>query len=344
MNLYLTADKIGIPTGGGAVTFHESEALRTLGACEVYGRDELYAVVSTVPDPWKADSNACAKLDFLPTLCHAYAGTFTDTFHRLKDAGSKLSYTAAAHNINVSRREHEALGLPFDYPHLNHPELWKRYVGGYLAADLVICPSTYSKRIMEGYGCKNVTVIPHGCELPETIAPMPKRFTVGYLGAYGADKGVKYLLAAWKKLNYTDATLLLAGRDSTSDFVRKLIETYGGGNIRIMGWVKDVADFYGQISFLCQASASEGFGIEVLEAMSHGRMVICSDGAGAADLVNGMNGVRVKAGDVDGIAAVIESYRLHNYKVGGEWCLSTAAEHIWEKIRQRYVDAWKELL
>ena len=29
MNLYCTADKVGTPTGGGVVTFHESEALKS---------------------------------------------------------------------------------------------------------------------------------------------------------------------------------------------------------------------------------------------------------------------------------------------------------------------------
>ena len=46
MYLYLTADQIGAPSGGGKVTAHESAALRALAAergedCLVWGRAEL---------------------------------------------------------------------------------------------------------------------------------------------------------------------------------------------------------------------------------------------------------------------------------------------------------------
>lgn len=341
MNLYVTVDKIAEKSGGGLVTYHESEALKSLGPCDVWDRSTLNCIGE---EPWKWDVTAHRRVLAASEpfqLAHFYSGTFSSTINKLKNNGCKVTYMAAAHDINASRKAHEELGIPYNYPHLTDPNLWKRYVAGYLAADVVICPSRHSEQVMRSYGCKNVVVIPHGCTLPETVAPLPGRFVAGYLGSYGADKSVIDLLKAWKKLNYRDATLILAGRDSTSPFVQSLVTQFGGGSIILAGWVDDVADFYAGISLLCQPSRSEGFGLEVLEALAHGRPVVCSDGAGAADVVTSEVGRVFPAGDVDALAAAIHVYRTGALLESRSHCAGVASQYTWDKIRQRYVNLWR---
>lgn len=360
MNLYLTADRVGGWTGGSQVTFHESSAFQTLGPCEIWDRDKLDAVreqrIKVEPDPWCWDELAWSNSGFFSTswkLCHVYAGTFTDTVERLKERTCKVTYTAAAHDLEASQREHRELGIPYDYPHLTNPDLWKRYVQGYLAADVVVCPSQHSATCMRNFGAKRVEVIPHGVHVPDDpIRPLPSRFRVGYLGAYGPDKGVRYLLEAWKRLDYKDATLVLAGRDSTSPWVRHLIERFGGGNIELKGFVDDVSDFYGDINLYVQPSVSEGFGIEVLEAMGRGIPVICSDGAGAADCLKNEDGeedVRrceiVKARDVDDLVSSIRwQCRVEVFDSIRQEIRDRALQYRWDKIQLKYVELWRGLL
>ena len=365
--LYLTADRVGIATGGGTVTHHESEAMRSLALEKgadllLVGREQLGAFAEqafgddAVPidgwgrEPWTWDgiANLGGTGDHFvspPKLAHVYAGTFTETVASLKRNGCRVCYTAAAHDIVLSRREHEKLGIPYDYPHLNDPEQWERYVGGYLAADVLVCPSQHSADVMRGFGAKQrIEIIPHGCDLPERVAPFRKQFTVGYLGAAGPDKGLVYLLQAWKRLDYPDATLVLAGRDSTSPFVRSLIERYGGGNITAMGWVRDVSSFYDSISLYCQPSITEGYGCEVLEAMAHGRPVLCSTGAGAADVVP--ESWKTRAGEVDDLVAALSlaknapEIRAERGREGRR----IAEGLTWPKIEARYKELWKEML
>ena len=178
------------------------------------------------------------------------------------------------------------------------------------------------------------------------IKPFPKTFTVGYLGAVGADKGLRYLMEAWRKLNYKDALLVIAGRDSTSPFVTDFLwPRFGGGNVHFMGWVKDVADFYNQVSVVVQPSVSEGFGIEVLEAMAHGRPVICSNGAGAVDVVGPRDNVVFTAGDVDGLVGLIDQMKtVAHLEEYGRQNRERAKELTWAKIRERYKVLWRELL
>ena len=363
MNLYITADQAGTQTGGGIVTYHELEAMRSIGETQLMDRSVLALLVSQtridgrgedqkfqLQEPWIWDH--CARCEVqrraLPynyygnlKLAHVYAGTFTETVSELQDMGVKVTYTAAAHDIDVSRREHEALGIPYNYPHLTDPRLWQRYVGGYRSALVVVCPSYHSADCMRSYGCQNIVVIPHGVTLPERISPLPKRFTVGYLGAYGPDKGVRYLLRAWKQLDLADATLVLAGRDSVSPFIRDLVSREGGGNVELRGWIGNVSEFYSSLSLYVQPSCTEGFGIEVLEAMVHGRLVLCSTGAGAADTVS--PAFRFLPGQPRQLAGAIRAARDTDLTREGVVCRGLAENYTWDKICARYVALWRSL-
>lgn len=346
MNLYLTADAIGTATGGGVVTYHESEALKEMGETRIVSRAELektdYGVRDNVS---KWDVLAYHFFGDRVKLAHIYSGTFSACVVKLKKSGAKVAYTAAAHDIEQSKAEHELLGLAYDYPHLTDKESFKWYCKGYIEADVVVCPSEHSREVMTRYGAKNVVIIPHGCTVPEEVCPLPDKFTVGYLGAIGPDKGLPYLLQAWKRLNYKDASLVVAGSHSDSSYVRSLIERYGGGNIHLKGWVNCVDDFYNNISVYVQPSVSEGFGIEVLEAMAHARYVICSEGAGAVDVVRGAGtGGTFPVRDIETLMARIESARSQDLKSLGEQGREHAKKYTWDAVRAKYKELWKGLM
>lgn len=355
-SLYLTADRVGDASGGGVVTFHESLALAEMGEkVQLVDRNALLyrhaSVPLTEPDPWMWDEGAQFTFDKATqiNLAHVYSGTFSRTVKRLKDLGVKVTYTIAAHSIEESRREFEVLYGEYPFPHLTDPELWKRYSEGYKLADRVIVPSPYSAEVVKAQGiCENPVVIPHGCyEIhADRIQPLPKRFAVGYLGAYGPDKGVIYLLQAWKKLNYRDATLILGGKESCSPYVSDLIRRYGGGNIYRAGWYNEVSDFYNSISLYVQPSVTEGFGIECLEAQAYARPVLCSTGAGAHSYVPRFGSLVVfPARDVNWLADSIDAAKRDENKLvqWGQTCRNNVKQFTWDKIEKQYKDTWKSL-
>jgi glycosyltransferase involved in cell wall biosynthesis len=339
--LYVTADAIGTATGGGKVTHHESQALASVGDTEIWQFPEE-------PRPWGADLAASAKLDampaYAPTRAHFYSGTFTKTIELLKARGTVVSYTAAAHDIDVSRREHELLGIPFDYPHLTDPDQWRAYLRGYLLADNVVCPSNYSAQIMRGYGCERVTVIPHGFDPPTRIARIPDRFVVGYLGQPGPDKGLSYLLRAWGAWSpdHPDTLLVIAGRGTlhVMPWIRALCSS---GSYYVRGEVAEPSDLYDACCLYVQPSASEGFSCEVVEARGHGRAVICSDGAGAADFAN----TAVPACDPTAIAGALDLWYSRWHSSPQEMVAladPSAISHLtWDHIRARYVEHFSHL-
>ncbi len=315
-------------------------------------------------------------------MAHFYAGTFSRTINYLKSKGCCITYTAAAHSVETSRKAHLEMGIDYDksYPHLTDPKLWERYLRGYKEADVLICPSQHSANVMRGFGCTNrIEVIPHGCDLPECvdcgghgkwyekpnapecprcqgtgiepIFPLPNQFRLGYLGSYGPDKGVIDLLRAWAKLDYKDALLVLGGRDSNSPFIQSMIQHTGANNVVMTGWVDKVSDFYNQISVYCQSSRSEGYGCEVGESMAYGRSVICSEGVGAVDLIHCGDqiygtGFSYPAGDVNRLAELIDHYKSNNSLLAddGVRAREYIKKYTWNIIRGKYCQLWRNLL
>jgi glycosyltransferase involved in cell wall biosynthesis len=169
---------------------------------------------------------------------------------------------------------------------------------------------------------------------------------VGYLGAIGADKGLMYLIHAWSILNYSDSTLIFAG--SQSQMVPQFINKYAnGGKYHIMGYVQHPADLYNKCSVYVQPSATEGFGMEIVEAMSYGRPVIVSDGTGASDCVtDGVDGFVVTKKNPVAIAEKIDWFKNHpkELKEIGVNAREKSFKYSWEKSKEKYVALWLSLL
>lgn len=346
MIFMITSDSVGANSGGGKVTKQEAAALISIS----HGRFGFISPIEVCPHPktvWEHDEIAaeCVRMMAYPIeLAHFYAGTYTETIKALHARGAKVTYTCAAHDVEASRKEHELLGVPYDYPHLTDPEQWKRYVQGYLDADVLIVPSKHSMETMRKYGAtQRIEIIPHGhLWLAENNPRTPERFTVGYLGAIGPDKGLRVLLQAWKLLSYQDADLVIAGPLSQSPFADYMVATYGGGSIRQIGYVERLGDFYQSLSLYVQPSVSEGFGIEVLEALAGNVPVISSDGCGASDLNH--PSMVFPSGDVKILAGMIDAQRKMKALPYLKPLIPPVVEFTWDRIRDRYVKLWKEIL
>ena len=350
----IAGDVVGGPGGAGQVTKNELLALK-----EVFGADEVGvlqladvrpAVYAGLDLPFLWDYFALAHLheprfDALEHA-HVYSGCYTESVRYLRSRGVTVSYTCPAHARGPSLKERQLRGLGANLPHIDDDTLWAQHKQGYLEANVVIVPSTHSEDFLRSEGVSNLVRIPHGIEaIPEQVAPFPEEFTVGYLGSIGPDKGWAYLVDAWAEIGWEDARLVICGEytEQLTPFVQRRA---GKGKFCLPGYVPDVATFYNAITVYVQPSVAEGWGIEVVEAMSYGRPVIASTGAGASDAVSSSSGWRVPPGDSDVLADVIRQARekdsrlIYMAGVGRQ----VARDYLWEKIRLKYVDVFQELL
>ena len=348
-SLYVTADKISMESGGGAATVNELEALRSVSDdVFVLSRDninpELFKQSPESPFLW--DSFALEQVkDKHFDLAHFYSWTFTQTVRYLKDHGTKVSYMVAAHDRALSIEEFHRFGLEYPFHHISDDKLFEIYSEGYRLADVVLTQSHKSIPILKEMRCKNIKVVPGGIIWPKEVRPPPEKFRVGYTGAYGPDKGVRYLIESWSLLNYSDAELVLSGMDSKmlEPFVRQFAKQ---GNFILPGRVANVADFYNSISVYVQPAVTTGFDLEVPEAMSYGRPVLATVGTGASDLItDGEQGFVVPIRNPEAIAEKIEWLRKNPEKlvVMGEKAKRKARNYTWSRIQKLYKKIFIEL-
>jgi len=346
-SLYCTADRIGTETGGGIVTRNELEALRSIS-------DEVMVISADDIDPAKFYQPASPFLeDYFALeqikekhfdLAHFYGGCFGHTIKWLKVKGTKVSYTVAAHDRKVSIEEFARLGILYPFPNISDDALFNIYTEGIRLADVVIFPSKKSAEAKSDIGCENVVVIAHGVNLPKKVKPIPRRFDVAYLGQCGPDKGLIYLIQAWGMLNYPEARLILAGAgtETLEPFIRQFTNK---GIFVLLGRVPDVATVYNACSVYVQPSVTEGFGIEILEAMSYGRPVIASEGAGAAELVEDSIGFTAPIRNEKALAEQIEWFKSNQDKIPemGQNARKKARNYTWSRIRGKYAELFSSL-
>ena len=352
-SVYITADKISMDTGGGAVTTNELEALKSVSDdVFVVSRDDIDPALFKQPaSPFLEDYFTLQQILLQQEiqkgyfdLAHLYSGCFTETIRYLKDRGTKVSYTVAAHNRRLSIEEFQRLGMEYPFHHVSDDRLWQIYTEGIRLADVVIAPSSKSAEILKSdIGCKNVIIIPHGITWPKKVKPIPENFDCAYVGAIGPDKGLFYLIEAWAMLNYPNSKLILAGpgTESLEPFIRQFTDR---GIFVLLGQVSDVAEVYNACSVYIQPSVSESYGIEIPEALSYGRPVIASEGAGAAEII-GDAGFAVPIRDAKAIAEKIDW--LKNNKDSmismGEKGKVIARKYTWDKIQRLYKKVFLEV-
>lgn len=124
-----------------------------------------------------------------------------------------------------------------------------------------------------------------------------------FLGRIVPEKGLRYLIEAYKKLN-TDKKLVIAGGSSdTDDFVSELKEL-AGNDERIMftGFVQGqlLEELYSNAYIYTLPSDLEGMPLSLLEAMSYGNCCLTSDISECTEVI-GDEGVTFEQGNVESL-------------------------------------------
>lgn len=335
------------------VVKHELEALKSIDSVIEIGPEDTHPSLLRLPDvPFLIDYFTIKKLSTMDlskvNLAHFYGGCYTESIKYLKSKGIKTTYTIMWHDRKISIEEHDKIYGSGTYPfiYVKDDRLFSLFSGGIREADCVIAASSVPRNLMLKEGAKRVEIIPLGCDIPACVEPLPEKFCAGYMGAVGPDKGLIYLIQAWDMLNYNDTTLIFAG--AQSQMLPELINRYAhGGKYHIMGYVKKPSDLYNKCSVYLQPSSTEGFGMEVPEAMSHGRPVIVSDGAGAADCVDdGVDGFVVPKRNVKALADKIDWCSNHAKELieMGTKAREKSFQYTWDKTKEKYVALWRSLI
>lgn len=183
-------------------------------------------------------------------------------------------------------------------------------------ADLVHCLNQHTVKLLTQIGTpsEKIWYRPNAVNTelfyPDADAVGPEeKVTFLFCGRFDNQKGVDFLIAAWKKVPQTlrvNARLVLVGTGQREGEFRALAA--GEPEIVFAGQVERAAmpGCYRQAQVYIQPSKFEGMSNSILEALASGLPIITTAVEGNADLVTpGHNGFLVDYGDTTGLAKAI---------------------------------------
>lgn len=170
--------------------------------------------------------------------------------------------------------------------------------------EIIVLSKDVQNYFKSEYGRKT-HLIPNAVDIPEIRRAdliskefgLKKNSYVLFLGRLVPEKGISYLLEAWKTI-ITDKKLVIAGGSSDSSvFVNELVRS-APDNVIFTGFVQGrvLEELYSNAYIYVLPSDLEGMPLSLLEAMSYGNCCLVSDIDECSSVV-GSNGVTFKKSD-----------------------------------------------
>jgi glycosyltransferase involved in cell wall biosynthesis len=349
-----------------------------VGALSSLGGDDDFAIVTRLPAEWLAPyvHPPCRLVRWNRSLTGAVSSRLHPTRPRRSDGtaeslGAELVHFLTQHAFLT---DIPTIYQPWDLQHVHFPEFFSpqerarrdSLLRVYCqSASLVIVASSWVRRdVVEWSGVPESRVrVVAPASILDLYGPSPddngdavleKLDVTTPFALYPArpwpHKNHDRLLDALALLHHRgiDILLVCTGAESqdTARLSSRCISLGIEKNVRFTGFVLDsvLAVLYRRARLLVFPSLFEGFGLPVLEAMSVGLPVVCSNATGLGELV-GDGGITFNPADVDAIAQAIGSTWTDDALLAS---LSSrarvrAASYSWETTALRYRALYREL-
>jgi glycosyltransferase involved in cell wall biosynthesis len=149
-----------------------------------------------------------------------------------------------------------------------------------------------------------------GSSLRRLFGVSKEEFVVGWVGRMTAIKRVPDVLLAFRRLREkgVDARLCLVGDGPDREEIEQRAHDLGvAPHTLFVGYQRDVSDYYAFFDAVVLPSANEGTPVVAIESLASGRPVVATRVGGTPDVVqDGLDGMLVPVGDVDGVADALE--------------------------------------
>lgn len=221
------------------------------------------------------------------------------------------------------------------------------------ADELIVLSEGNKKYFKEKFG-REATLIPNGIGKPEILEAqaiteqfgLKKDEYILFLARIVPEKGLHYLIKAYKQINTDKKLVIVGGTSHSNDYVSKIKRAAREDDrIMLLGFQQGqiLEELYSNAYVYVLPSDVEGMPISLLEAMSYGNCCLVSDINETASVVED-KGLTFKKGDVEDLKEKLiqlldNKQEVHSYKI-------TAAEHVlskynWDDVVARTVNLYK---
>jgi len=212
---------------------------------------------------------------------------------------------------------------------------WGRFASAYIlfgekcavrfADEIIVLSENVQRYFKETYG-RDTVFIPNGVSRPEIreMDGIINRYGVNkdgyilFLGRLVPEKGVKYLIEAFKQID-TDKKLVIAGGSSDSGDYEAELKELASDDERIVftGFVqgRPLEELYSNAYIYVLPSDLEGMPLSLLEAMSYGNCCLTSDIPECAQ-VTGEFGITFEKGNIEDLKIKLQELCNNPEKVG----------------------------
>ena len=206
------------------------------------------------------------------------------------------------------------------------------------ADEIIVLSRAVQDYFFETYG-RRTRLIPNGVTRPVCVPADLIRSKFGleggdyilFLGRLVPEKGLRYLIEAFRKVQ-TDKKLVIAGGSSDTDSFAQELRDMAEGDNRILftGFVQGqlLEELYSNAYVYTLPSDLEGMPLSLLEAMSYGNCCLVSDIPECADVVAD-KGIVFRRADTEDLRKEIQLLCAEPAVV--ERCKAQAADYICEK-------------
>lgn len=224
------------------------------------------------------------------------------------------------------------------------------------ADELIVLSRGVQDYFLKEYG-RDTTFISNGVEKPEVLPAemITEKFGLHeddyilFLGRIVPEKGVRYLIEAFKKLR-TDKKLVIAGGSSdTEEFYQEMKElAKEDERIVFTGFVQGqlLSELYSNAYIYCLPSDLEGMPLSLLEAMSYGNCCVTSDIDECAEVV-GDKAVTFPHSNVEALRETLQklcdsSYEVNAYKKKASDFI--CHKYNWDRIVERTLEMYRRCI